>query len=329
MLKVGIVGLGWWGTELAEALQKLPQRAEIAACASRDPDDAASFAGRFGGQACEDFESVLALPGLDAIILATPHSQHAEQVSAAAATGHHVFVEKPFTLTAASGNAAARACADAGVVLAVGHNRRFSAGARTIKQMLDDNEFGTVLHVEANFSTNSAMDYVPEQWRAQRSEAPGGALLSLGLHMIDTMGWLLGPISRVACLAKHRALPVDIDDTTAALLDFECGVSGTLGTNFACPMTSAFRLQGTGGNLEARDDFTQLIWHAAGAGERPSERPAQANDTLVDEMDAFIDACETGTPFPVTPAEAIHNIAVMEAMMRSAANGGNFENVTA
>ena len=64
----------------------------------------------------------------------------------------------------------------------------------------------------------------PTSGRAQRSEAPGGALLSLGLHMIDTMGWLLGPISRVACLAKHRALPVDIDDTTAALLDFECGV---------------------------------------------------------------------------------------------------------
>ena len=90
-------------------------------------------------------------------------------------------------------------------------------------------------------------------------------------------------------------------------------------------MTSAFRLQGTAGNLEARDDFTQLIWHAAGAGERPSERPTDANDTLVDELAAFIDACETGTPFPVTPAEAIHNIAVMEAMMRSAANSGNLK----
>ena len=60
MLKVGIVGLGLWGTELAEAMQKLPQRVEIAACASREPADAAAFAGRFGGQACEDFKSVLA-----------------------------------------------------------------------------------------------------------------------------------------------------------------------------------------------------------------------------------------------------------------------------
>ena len=329
MLKVGIIGLGWWGTELAEALQKLPQRAEIVACASRDPSGAASFASRFGGQYYNDFESALAHPDLDAIILATPHSQHADQVAAAAGAGHHVFVEKPFTLTAASGHAAAKACDDAGAVLAVGHNRRFSSGARAIKAMLERDEFGTVLHVEANFSTNSAMDYVPDQWRAQRNEAPGGALPSLGLHMIDTMTWLLGPIERVACLAKRRALPVDIDDTTAALLDFASGVSGTLGSNFACPMTSSFRMQGTGGNLEARDDFTNLIWHAAGEGERPSERPTEPNDTLVEELGAFIDACETGTPFPVTPAEAIQNIAVMEAMMRSAANDGNFETVIA
>ena len=329
MLKVGIVGLGWWGTELAEALEKIPQRAEIAACASRDPADAKAFAERFGTQACGDFAALIAQPDLDAVILATPHSQHAEQVTAAARAGRHVFVEKPFTLTAESGKSAARACADAGVVLAVGHNRRFSAGARTIKQMLETGAFGTVLHVEANFSTNSAMNYVPDQWRAQRSEAPGGALTSLGLHMIDTMGWMLGPISRIACIAKHRALPVDIDDTTTALFEFENGVTGTLASHFACPMTSTFRLQGTGGNIEARDDFSNLVWHAAGTGERPKDLPTEVNDTLVEELEAFIDACETGVPFLVSPTEAIRNIAVLEAMMRSAANGGGFEAVAA
>ena len=193
--------------------------------------------------------------------------------------------------------------------------------------MIEGEAFGTVLHVEANFSANSAMDYVPDQWRAQRSEAPGGALPSLGLHMIDTMAWLLGPVERVACIAKRRALPVDIDDTTAALLEFACGVTGTLGTHFACPMTSAFRLQGTAGNLEARDDFSNMIWHGVGSGERPQERPVEVNDTLVAELEAFFDACANGTPFPVTPDEAIHNIAVLEAMMRSAAKDGAFENV--
>ena len=328
MLRVGIVGLGWWGTELAEALIKLPERATIVASASREFADSKAFSERFGGQPCEDYNAVLARSDVDAIVLATPHSQHASQVSAAAAAGKHVFVEKPYTLTAASGRAAAEQCADAGVVLAVGHNRRFSAGARAIKQMLNNDAFGTVLHVEANFSTNSAMGYVPEQWRAQRNEAPGGALPSLGLHMIDTMSWLLGPIARIACIAKRRALPVDIDDTTAALFEFETGVTGTLGTHFACPMTSTFRLQGTGGNLEARDDFTKLIWHGAGTGARPVEKPVETNDTLVEELESFVESCTAGAPFPVTPDEAIRNIAVLEAMMRSASSGGAFETVT-
>ncbi len=326
MLKVGVVGLGWWGTELAEALEKLPQRAEIVASASRDPADSKTFADRFGGHACADLDDVLRRPDVDAIVLATPHSQHAAQVAASAAAAKHVFVEKPFTLTAAS---AARACQEAGIVLAVGHNRRFSEGARGIKSLLEAGAFGTVLHVEANFSTNSAMNYVPEQWRAQRSEAPGGALPSLGLHMIDTMTWLLGPIERVACIAKRQALPVDLDDTTAALFEFAGGPTGTLGTHFACPTTSAFRLQGTAGNVEARDDFTRLIWHAAGEGARAEQRPVKANDTLVDELAAFVDACEGGSSFPVTPAQAIHNVAVMEAMVKSAARAGAFERVVA
>ena len=173
------------------------------------------------------------------------------------------------------------------------------------------------------------MNYVPEQWRAQRSEAPGGALPSLGLHMIDTMTWLLGPIERVACIAKRQALPVDLDDTTAALFEFAGGPTGTLGTHFACPTTSAFRLQGTAGNVEARDDFTRLIWHAAGEGARAEQRPVEANDTLVDELAAFVDACEGGSSFPVTPAQAIHNVAVMEAMVKSAAHAGAFERVVA
>lgn len=325
MLKVGVVGLGWWGGELALALEKLPGRAQIVAAASRDPAASQAFAERFGGRACADLDEVLGRPEVEAVVLATPHSQHAAQVSAAAAAAKHVFVEKPFTLTRDSAAAAARACAEAGVVLAVGHNRRFSAGARAIASMLEADALGTVLHVEAHFSTDSATGYRPQQWRAQRDEAPGGALPSLGLHMIDTMTWLLGPIARVACICKRQALAVDIDDTTAALLEFAAGPTGTLATHFACPLTSLFRLQGTAGNVEARDDFTRLAWHPAGPDARPEERPLAVNDTLVDELAAFVDACEGGPPFPVAPTQAIHNVAVMEAMVRSAARAGAFE----
>lgn len=316
MIRAALVGLGWWGEELAAAAARLGGAVRIDACASLSAEETRRFAERIGARPLDSYDAALTAPDLDAVILATPHSLHAEQVTAAARAGKHVFVEKPFTLTAASGRTAAEACARAGVVLAVGHNRRFSAGARALKALVENGTLGTVLHVEGHFSSNSAMRYRPDQWRAQRTEAPGGALASIGLHLIDIMAWLFGPIERVSCQAQRRAVAVDIDDTTSALLRFRSGVTGYLGTHFACPLTFHFHVAATAANAEARADFTELALRR-GPGETELV-PLETTDTLVAELAAFADACAGGASFPVTPEEAIRNIAVLEALVRSA-----------
>jgi predicted dehydrogenase len=325
VIRAALIGLGWWGGELANAGAKLNGRLRIAACASLSAEETRAFAARIGARPLDGYEAALAASDIDAVMLATPHSLHAEQVIAAAEAGKHVFVEKPFTLTAASGRAVAEACARAGVVLAVGHNRRFSAGARAIKDLVERGALGTILHVEGHFSSNSAMRYLPEQWRARRLEAPGGALASIGLHLIDVMAWLFGPIEQVTCQARRRAVAVDIDDTTSALLRFRSGVTGYLGTHFACPLSFHFHVAATEANAEARADFTELVLRRG-----PTETeavPLQPVDTPVAELDAFVDACEGGAPFPITPEEAVHNVAVLEALVRSASNESAWERV--
>src|SRR5436305_9394909 len=194
MLRVASVGLGWWSDELAKSVAGKSARLRIVACTSRSPEKRHIFAERFGARPLAGYDDVLADAAIDAVLLTTPHSLHAEHVIAAARAGKHVFVEKPFTLTAASGRRAATTCARAGVVLAVGHNRRFLPAARALKHMVEAQEFGTVLHVEANFSAPGALSYTPERWRASRVESPAGALAALGIHMIDTMTWLFGPV---------------------------------------------------------------------------------------------------------------------------------------
>ena len=327
MLRAASIGLGWWSDELAQAAQNRSEDLRVATCYSRSAEKRAAFAEKFGTGQHDSFDAVLADPDIDAVILTTPHSLHAEHVIQAAEAGKHVFVEKPFTLTAASGRAAAEACARAGVVLAVGQNRRFSAAAQALRGLMDEGAFGTLLHLEANFSAPGALGYTPERWRANRLESPGGALAGLAVHLIDLLCWLCGPARRISAQAKRRAVPVDIDDTTSALIDFESGATGYLGSLFACPSTSFLNVYGTAANAFAAVDGNELKVQLP--GQAPEPRPLEPVDTLKAELEEFARACAGGPAFRVRPEEAIHNVAVMEAIVASAAQGSAPVEITA
>jgi len=316
MLRAASIGLGWWSDELAGAIQGASDKIGIVTCYSRSAEKRVAFANKFRTAQHESYAAILADPGVDAVILTTPHSLHAEHVTRAAEAGKHVFVEKPFTLTAESGRCAAAACEAAGVVLAVGQNRRFSAAAQALKAMWEAGDFGTVLHLEANFSAPGALSYTPEKWRANRVESPAGALAGLGIHMIDLLCWLAGPVERLTAQAMHRAVSVDIDDTTSAILKFASGTTGYPGSVFACPYTSFLNVYGTHGNAFAAIDGNGLTIQKPGG--QPESKEIAPVDTLKAELEEFAAACGGETTFRVHPAEAIHNVAVMEAIAASA-----------
>ncbi|MDP6474999.1 MAG: Gfo/Idh/MocA family oxidoreductase [Alphaproteobacteria bacterium] len=319
MLRAAAIGLGWWADELTRAIDGKSEKIRVTACHSRSAENRARFCQRFGTAPYESYQAVLADGDIDAVLLCTPHSLHAEQVEQAARAGKHVFVEKPFTLTQESGRAAARACSDAGRVLAVGHNRRFAAATREVKRMLEAGEFGTALHCEANFSNPRPLSYAPDGWRANRTESPGGGIAGMGVHMIDAMTHFLGPVTRVTAQAKRLAVAVDIDDTTSALFEFDSGATGYLGTFSACPQTVFFNLYGTHANAFAEPDANRLRVHRS--EEEPAEVALTPVDTLLAELEEFADACAGGAAFRVRPEEAIHTVAVMQAMVAAAERG--------
>ena len=320
MLRAASIGLGWWADELASAIQGKSDKIEIVACYSRSPEKRSAFSEKFSARPLESYEAVLADPEVEGVVLSTQHSQHVDHVIQAAAAGKQVFVEKPLALTGASALQAVEACEKAGVVLAVGQNRRFIPAVVALKKLLDEKALGTPLHFEAHFSAPGVQRYAPDFWRANRTESPGGGLTGLGIHMIDLIGWLGGRIERATGNVKRLAAPIEIDDTTTALFDLEGGASGYLGCVFMSPYTSFLNVYGTEMNAYCAVDENRL--ELLRAGEARQAVSVGPNESLKEELEAFATACAGGAPFRVPPLEAAQAVAAMEAIIVSAEEGG-------
>jgi predicted dehydrogenase len=177
-----------------------------------------AFAKQKGLHLTASYDNMLHHAGVDAVVLATPHSMHATQVMAAAAAKKHVYCEKPFTLTKREAEDAVAAVRKAGVTLAVGYNRRFHPEMTKLRDMIRGGELGTILHVEATMTFPNVLFINPSHWRADKSETPLGGLMPMGVHAIDGMIDLCGPIDHVFAQTFRRAAPIDADDTTSILL---------------------------------------------------------------------------------------------------------------
>ena len=204
MINAAIVGMGRWGQRLVDSVQgdgvDPSALIRFSKGVTRTPGKVADYAKKRGITMVESYAALLADPALDAIVLATPHSEHVGQVLQCAAAGRPVFVEKPLALNLSDAQRLRAACEQAGVLLAVGHNRRFFPAMRELKKLATDGSLGTLLHVEGNFSGSFGLEYDSSVWRASEKEAPGGGLTLMGVHIFDAMIDLLGPIASVGAV---------------------------------------------------------------------------------------------------------------------------------
>jgi len=321
MLNTAIVGIGRWGQLLVDSVQGKSDLIRFTAGTTRTRAKAEEFCAKAGIALRDSYDEILADPAVDAVVLASPHSQHEAQIIAAAEAGKHVFTEKPFTLDRPSAERAVAACRKAGVTVALGHNRRFMPNVRELKRMIEAGELGTLLHAESNFSAD--LGFAAGQWRDSRAESPAGGMTSLGIHSLDTLIHLCGLVTEVDARSQRRAIPIDIDDTTVMLLGFENGMTGYLG----CMATGAriwfVRVQGSKGCAEIRDNRRLYRIDENGA---PQEVPLEhagdpAITSLAAELEAFARAATGGTPYPITPEEMVNATATLAAISESAESG--------
>ena len=228
MIRAAIIGLGRWGRTQVGAIQGNSSEFRFIAGHSRTRATAASFCAEHSIAYRDNLDEILADPDIDAVVFATPHSQHGEQVERAAAAGKHIFMEKPFTLDLKSAEAALAAVARAGVVLGVAYPRRFHPAMIELKTRLADGRLGLPTHAETAQAA-SAGHFMPEgyYWRADPQEAPAGAMTATGVHNLDALIYLFGRIDEVYCLNLHRVM-TRLEDTTSVLMRFENGMSASL-----------------------------------------------------------------------------------------------------
>ena len=323
MLRAGIVGLGRWGRRLVDSVQGdgVAPSGEIRFVKgwTRTASKAADFAQARDFTLVGGFDLLLRDPGVDAIVLATPHSGHAAEVMACAAAGKAVYVEKPLALTLADAQAAADACGRAGVALAVGHNRRFLPAVRALHAMAAAGELGTLLHVEGNFSGPFGFDYDHTVWRASQSESPGGGLTLMGVHILDSMIAMMGPIASLSATSLRQVLKIDLDDTSSASLRFASGASGYMSTLTATPRL--WRLQAFGTKAWAHVLDHEILEFCAIDGQ-VHRRTFEREDAERISLEHFARAARGDVDFPVAVADALNGIAAVEAFVASARAGG-------
>jgi predicted dehydrogenase len=321
MIRAAVVGLGWWGRTIVQRLQESDKLRLVRAVDVRS--EAAPFAAEHGLPLSASLDEALADPAIEAVILATPHALHKEQVLAAAAAGKHVFCEKPLALRRADAMAMVRACNARGLVLGVGHERRFEPALIEVKHLIDAGELGTIMHIEANFSHDKLADVPKDDWRSSRAHSPIPAITGMGIHLTDAFIHMLGDVSEVHTHTARRVLEAEGGDVASVQLRFASGATGFLSCILVTPLYLRFAVFGSKAWVEVRNDThpdtpgaTTLT--LCGAGRAPETRRFEWTDTVRANLEAFADASLNRAPYPFTDAQKIANIAVLEALCASA-----------
>ncbi|MDX6728487.1 MAG: scyllo-inositol 2-dehydrogenase [Baekduia sp.] len=338
-LRVALAGFGLAGEVLHAPFIAAAPELELTAVVTRDPERRRRLA-EHHPQARPVDRLEDALPEADLVVVVAPNRFHVPLATEALDAGRHVVVDKPLAVTAAEGRALADRAAAAGLVLSVFHNRRWDDDFLTLRRVVAEERLGSVLRCESRFDRWRP---APKEgaWREGGDPADGGGLLlDLGSHLVDQAVQLLGPVSHVYAELDRRRPGAAVEDDVFVALTHIGGARSHLwaGVHGAHP-APRFRVLGDRAAFVSNGLDPQEAMLRAGASPQDpgfGRRPADAAATLWDgahdtpqpvTMEAgrwgafyagVIASIRTGAPPPVTAAEAVGVLALLEAARESA-----------
>jgi predicted dehydrogenase len=313
MIEAAIIGLGWWGKNIVNAVQGKSDRLRFVRGVALDCEPLRGFAAAHGFDLSSDLGDALAEPRVRLVVIATPHSLHPAQVIATAEAGKAVFCEKPLALHRADAERMVESCRRAGVPLGLGANKRFWPSMQELAAAVKSGQLGEVLHIEGHYSNENSRSLFAG-WRSLPSEAPGGPMTGAALHVLDAFVHLMGPVGRIQTQLVSRRPAPDPLDAVSVLLEFANGASGVLASMRATSFYWRVRVFGTAGSAEALGE-NELVLRGAGGPLRRFTYPPV--DSLRAELDAFADAVEGKTAPPIPPEQMIDTVGAFEAIVKS------------
>ena len=245
---------------------------------------------------------------------------HLETTQAAAQAGKHVFLDKPIANTVREGQAIAEACGKAGVVLALGYQRRRESHFRWIKSEIDAGRFGRLVQAECNISRDRLGRFDLSSWRYTAAGMPGGVMLQIGIHYVDVLEFLMGPVKRVSARLAQLVLPGDNPDVANMILEHENGALSNLTASYASA-SEYYMMNIYGKEASAYYDLFSGLRHLTRGETAARAVPTEVNDTIREELEEFAHCVRTGTRPETDGHWAARNLAVIKAGARSAREG--------
>ncbi len=315
-LRVACLGMGWWSDVLADAMERT-DKIKIVSCFTRSDDKRQAFAEKYGCTPAKRYEDILEDDSIEAIINTTPNNVHLETTQAAAKAGKHVFLDKPIANTVAEGMQIAKACRDAGVVLALGYQRRRESQFRWIKNEIDAGRFGKLVQAEANISRDRLGQIDLSSWRYQADGMPGGVMLQIGIHYADVLEFLMGPIMAVSGAFNQLVLPGDNPDIANMIFEHENGAISNLTASYASA-SEYYMMNIYGKEASAYYNLFDGLRHLKQGETKQVPITYEKNDTFVEELEEFATAVRGDGEPEMDGEKASRSLAVIRAGVKSA-----------
>ena len=343
----GIVGCGVIAPTHAKAVAALPN-AHLVSVTDVVPEKAKAFAEDRGVAWDADLDALLARPDIDVVSVCVPSGLHAEIGVRAARAGKHLVVEKPIDVTVEAADRLLDAVASAGVLLTVISQHRFDPGPRRLRELVDQGRLGRLVLGDAFTKWYRSQGYYDSgDWRGTWALDGGGALMNQGVHYLDLLCWIMGPVDQVTALCATQAHTIEVEDVALAQLRFRSGAVGLLqATTAAYPgFSERLEVSGTGGTViieagairseELLDEKGEVGPYGGKASPAPPVTAPSATATTTSAADPkmmagdahevqladFLAALDSGGQPLVTGNEARMDVAVIRAVYESAQSG--------
>ncbi|MCS7224022.1 MAG: Gfo/Idh/MocA family oxidoreductase [Armatimonadetes bacterium] len=321
-IKVCFVGCGGIAGAHLRALRDLPDLFQVVACCDVVSEAAQKRAAEVGGAAVyTDYEEAIKSSGCDVVAITLPHHLHRPVGLVAAQEKKHIFVEKPMANNLTEAIEMVQASEQAGKMLMVGQTQRYMAVHRKVKEILESGQIGRVLYVRASVDQFLAAIRGPGDWLFKKDLAGGGSVISIGVHKIDLLRWLVGEVESVFAVERISGINpgMDCEDISTALLEFEDGAVADLGSLYAArqsPWGELLTIYGSEGVIHNIGG-----WFLSGNGTGPSAWQAleyERNDPFKAEWEHFGHCLLSGEQPLTSGADNLRTMAVIEAIYLSA-----------
>jgi len=252
VLRVAIMGLGSYGTRVADAMQSC-KMAKLTGVISGTPSKIKNWQSKYNipEKNCynyENFDSIKNNPDIDAVYVITPNALHHDQVISVAKAGKHVICEKPMAVNAKEGQEMVEACKKANVKLLVGYRMHFEPKTLEIIRMRKDGEFGKILFFQglSGFRIGD-----PTQWRLNKQLAGGGAMMDIGIYSINGSRYMVGEepgwVTAQDTKTDHEKFKEGVDETIQFQLGFPGGAVASCLSTYSMNNLDRFFLNGEKG----------------------------------------------------------------------------------